>query len=110
MQNSEFKTIEEFIREYGSSPSKDYETYIGLEFEYNKTHYRLCKEPCANNEFYLYIVSLKNPSKEYVLENLDFKIIGTFKTMDELLNSKLINGKLFQDIILDSDTVFLSKD
>lgn len=103
MRKNEYKTLDDFYKEYCGKHSDDYETYIGIDFEYKNINYRLCLEPIG--KYYLYRVK-KNTSDEMP----DFENIGIFESLDKALESKIIDSKQFREIIMDDDTIILGKD
>lgn len=109
MKNNNY-TLNDFIREYKGDYCQEYETYIGMEFMYKNTWYRMSREVGDNDRFYLIKVSLIDEKKPGYSENLKYEILAIYDTIYELLESRAIDNKLFQDILFDEETEILSQD
>ena len=106
---NEYKyTLEDFLLEYGTKYSPDYETYIGLDFDYKNKSYRLCRE--ADDKFYLWKVSIINPKKPGYVDNLNFDTLGIYDTIDDLLNSTVIDDRPLKELLFCSDTEITGQD
>lgn len=103
MRKNEYQSLDEFYREYCGIHAEEYETYIGLDFKYKGKQYRMCFEP--NEKYCIYEV---NSALNVSMPN--FIILGEFNSLDDLLESKLIDNKLFKEVILDDDTIITGKD
>lgn len=122
MRKNEYDDLEQFIYEYCSGPAPSDDThgrkYMGIEFEYHKTYYRMCREPLddaerpvlANNKLGYYNVTIMHcdtmgyPMADY------FESIGWYSDIYDLMEHCIIGGKTFKDIIMADDTVILGQD
>lgn len=98
-------TIAQFIEEYDLNvSSKNYFKMRGFEFSYKGNYYRMSIE--WGDEYFLYQVHFYK--KEGVDTTFyDYTTLGVFYTMKELLNSKIIDNRRFEDIIMDEKTTKL---
>ena len=100
---NEYNSLSDFVKEYSGIISDEYETYIGIDFNFKNKSYRMCLEPIG--KYYLYEVS--DTYKDGMPE---FKVLGIFDSIEELLNSKTIQNICFKDIILSDETIITGKD
>ena len=103
MRKNEYNSLSEFVNEYSGKQSEVYETYIGLDFEYKNSKYRMCLEPIQ--KYYLYVVHTSNNS-----DMPEFDTIGIFDTLELLLDSTKIDNRPFRDVIMDDSTIITGKD
>lgn len=115
MRINEYKNLNEFISEYETGkwdPSSG--QWEGLEFRYKNKNYRLCHAPMyetkppilENGEVGKLLLAKKINNKN----SSDYIYLDWFSCMEDLLKSKLIEGRKFSDVIMDDDTEILAKD
>lgn len=123
MRQNEYNDIEKFIYEYcdGRSPSIDDEhgrKYMGLEFKYRKTYYRICREPLNEDERpvladgklgYYNVTIMHCDSMGYPLADY-FESIGWYSDIYDLLEHCLIDGIPFKKVIVADETLILGQD
>ncbi|MBQ6420854.1 MAG: hypothetical protein IJK02_07270 [Clostridia bacterium] len=119
MRKNEYNSLDEFLSQYIGvwGPSDGH--WFGLDFSYNDEEYRLHTGTMYGSEdvvdengivrqFGLYRKTNK-PDPKYpdimLYEMLDEKC-----SMDELLNSTVIDGKPFREVIMDDETELLGQD
>lgn len=122
MRKNEYNSLNEFIYEYDSgragSTEKQGRKYMGIEFVYHGTYYRICREPLPDNErpvlpngkLGVYNVTIMHcVSQGYPVADR-FESIGWYSDIYDLLKNCYIGGVPFEAVIMDDDTEILSKD
>ena len=124
MRINEYSSLEQFVYEYesGRAPSIDDEhprKFMGIEFYYHGTYYRMCREPfdsdderpkLENGKLGYYEVTIMHcdtvdyPSCDY------FESIGWYSDIYDLLDHCIINGKPFREVIMADETRIMSQD
>lgn len=104
MRKNEYNSLEEFTSQYIGEWSPSDGHWLGLDFKYNGKEYRLSTGAMFNDSesdcmFYLY----------YNNENT-YELLGAYKNMDDLLDSKVIEQTAFASIIMNDDTELLGQD
>lgn len=113
MRKNEFASLEQFKTQYCGvwSPSDDH--WYGLDFAWNGKEYRLHTGLMYSNE------SSTLPDGKAVLFSLyekvrrfqpEYHLLCQFASMDDLLKSRVIDGRLFSEIIMHDDTVLMGQD
>lgn len=108
---NEYKCIEDFVNEYDGKFELGDEFHQGLEFKYKGQEYRICRE--YDTTFYVYRIEDKweTHSYEYFVNSMPvFKTLGIVETMEGLLESTFIDRRPFKEVIMDDNTMILSKD
>lgn len=123
MRVNEYNNLDEFIYEYDSgrsipSDNLDRQKFMGIEFKYNGTYYRMCREPQDNND--IVILNDGRPGVYDVMilhcENTGYpmsersELIGWYADLDDVLDNCIIQGQKFRDIIMADVTEILGKD
>ena len=104
-------TIDDYIREYKGPFSTEYETYIGIEFKYKGTNYRLSHEiGYTDDKFYFLKYEIKKTKSNGLSFDREFHILNIYDTFDDLLKAKLIDNKTLKEIFEDDTTEILSQD
>lgn len=112
MRINEYTSIDEFKSEYVGEWNPSEGHWFGLDFLYNGIEYRLHtgymhkdEQDTFESNDYLFSVYRKSSdtSNNYVL-------LGMFKSMDDLLTSKVINDVSFEDVIMADETELLGQD
>lgn len=115
MRINEYNSLEEFTSEYTGvwSPSSGH--WFGLDFRFNGVTYRLHTGPMYKDEetvlpdgreavFGLYrLINVTGTDYQYTL-------LGKYADMNDLLESTVVEGRKFRDIIMDDMTEMLGKD
>ena len=113
MRINEYNTLSEFTDEFIGEWSPSNEHWWGLEFRYCGVEYRLHtgtmykEEETVLEDGRPVMFGLYRMKKT---DGVNCTLIGRYGNMDELLNSYVINGKPFRDIITDDLTEILGKD
>ena len=115
MINYEKYTLEQFILEFCPFRSKYIFKNIGIEFNYKGQDYRMCKEPFgtySKREYTLYKIISIIPGKTLYDTQFNYETLGVYKTIDQLLDTKVIDGnRAFASILFDEEnTEILSFD
>lgn len=123
MRVNEYNNLDEFIYEYDSgrsipSDNLDRQKFMGIEFKYNDIYYRMCREPQDDND--VVILNDGRPGVYDVMilhcENTGYpmsernELIGWYADLDDVLDSCVIQGRKFRDIIMADETEILGKD
>ena len=116
MRKNEYKSLDEFVSQYVGvwGPSDGH--WLGLAFSYHGTEYRLHTWSMYNTEdtvlpdgrvamFGIY-KKIEGSSDAHP----DYELLGEYADMPDLLESRVIEGTPFAEVIMDDDTVLLGQD
>lgn len=123
MRINEYKSLNEFIDEYSTGKSFSWENedrkerFMGIDFFYNGTCYRMCREPGLDEN----MPKLKDGRVAryctYIMHNLmdtcdDDEIIDLdwYADLNDTLDNWIIEGRKFRDVIMDDNTLIYGKD
>ena len=105
MRKNEYGSLEEFISEYSGGRDPANGKWYGLEFMFHNCYYRLDN---FTGKYELLKIIFENGDRYPGASR--YEELCTFSTIDELLNSKVIENTEFKKVIMDDDTVILGKD
>ena len=120
MRKNEYKSLEEFTSQYVGEWWPTREHWLGLDFSYHGTEYRLHTWSMYKGEikvlpdgrdavFGLYKKVLSDD--ELSSENKrQYELLGKYADMHDLLESRVIERTPFAEVIMDDDTVLLGQD
>lgn len=122
MRINEYNSLEEFRDEYAIGwclyglDKKAH--YMGIEFVYKGTYYRMCREPGEDSLFPLLSDGRRGrydvlifPYDEQGVPSCDLeKLVGWYADIDDVLENCIIDGRKFRDVIMDDNTQIMSKD
>lgn len=112
MRVNEYETFEQFYEEYNYDRNIFEEHYSGLDFLYKSKYYRLGHDYCNSDKEhkYKYIAYeiIQKDNAEYF--NGEYKVVGQFISLDDMLENWLFDDLKFRDVIMDNDTKILGKD
>lgn len=115
MRKNEYESLEQFISQYIGEWNPSEGHWFGLDFIYSGIEYRF-------HTGYMYDESSVLPDGRDVLFSLyrkkefvspdkrEYELLGVFADMNAVLESKIIQGRLFRDIIMDDDTELVGQD
>ncbi|MCQ2373948.1 MAG: hypothetical protein MJ050_07710 [Phascolarctobacterium sp.] len=101
MRINEYTSLEQFYNEFDDQHTiKDCEKSIGIEFIYNKTYYRMCKEPIPLTErpvlsngktgnYDVLIVHWKND----LFGDFEYELIGWYSDLDDVLENCILQQR-----------------
>lgn len=94
-------TKEEFLNEYDweHTALSQYETCIGLEFNYKKNHYRISREVADADRFYLIKVTFLDKENEMGSPNYEYEVLGIYDDINLLLASKKIDNRSLESVL-----------
>jgi hypothetical protein len=104
MSNSEYSSIEKFKDEYTGVRDPKNGKWIGLEFCYKNTYYRL------NYENVITIQKMTFEKCETYPIVSGYELLGNYSSMDECLSNFKIGDKCLEFILTSDDVEFLGKD
>ena len=123
MRINEYSCLEDFIYEYESGksiPSDNLERpkYMGIEFKYKDTYYRMCREPMdENNKVILddgrvgrYDVMITHCEQTGYPLAESFELIGWYADLNDVLENCILQNKKFKDVIMGDMTEILGQD
>lgn len=113
MRKNEYETLEEFSSEFIGERNPYENHWLGLDFAYENSIYRLHTGSMYNETDTILPDGKKAIFGVYRLINeasLDYSLIGEYSDMNSLLNCCFIEGRKFKDIIMDDNTEILGKD
>ena len=110
--NKNCYTKEDFLEEYDweNTTLCQYETCIGLEFNYKGNHYRISREVADENKFYLIKVIFLDENNEVNGCNYEYEILGIYDDVHSLLASKKIDNAKLEDILFSELTEITDQD
>ncbi|MBR4655933.1 MAG: hypothetical protein IKO68_05075 [Oscillospiraceae bacterium] len=114
MRINEYNSPEEFISEYTGvwNPSEGH--WLGLDFKYNDTIYRMQTGPMYKQKNTILSDGREAMYGIYkqldTTKNNDYDLLGEYADMHDMLESTVIGGREFRDIIMDDSTEILGKD
>ena len=112
MRVNEYKSLSDFTNEYTGiwDPSDCH--WLGLDFKFDDCTYRL-----NTGSMYSKINTILPDGREALFglyqsynDSSDYILLGEYADMDDLLDSRVIKGIKFRDIIINSSTEILGKD
>jgi len=107
--NNGFKTIEEFLSQYVGiwDPSNNH--WLGLDFAYDGKEYRF-----HTGDMYLLNDTNSNENQIkfglYVKSNGKYVLLYESESMQNIIESKVIDGKSFKEIITSENTILQGQD
>ena len=115
MRVNEYTSLDEFKAQYIGvwDPSENH--WLGLDFSYDGAEYRLNTGSMYETKNTILpdgreaIFGLYRKNTDNGL-GPDYSLLEEFATLDEVLNSKCINGISFKQIIMDDSTELLGQD
>ncbi len=122
MRINEYNNFDDFYYEYSHGKAFSWEDenqrerFIGIEFEYNHKHYRMCNEPLDDDALPVLPNGKKGHYQTYVqatfsdIINSQWTMTQCFENLDDALNNWIIDGKTFREVIMADSTRILSKD
>ncbi len=118
MRINEYNNLQEFIEEYDEIDRKNIRGFMGIEFTYHGTYYRMCREPLPEDQ----LPTLANGHKGHYrivivhwkdgewFSDFDYELIGWYETLDSLLYDCYLDNKAFAEIIMADETEIIGKD
>ncbi len=115
MRKNEYNSLEEFTSQYIGEWDPSDGHWLGLDFEYNGKEWRFQTFPMYKKESFLpngreAIYGLYEKLEFPTSDGHDYKILGEYATMDEVLESTVICNTPFRIVIMDDDTELLGQD
>ncbi len=116
MRKNEYKSLEEFTSQYVGEWWPTREHWLGLDFSYHGTEYRLHTWSMYNKEntvlpdgrVAMFGIYKKIEGSSDV--HPDYELLGEYADMHDLLESRVIERTPFAEVIMDDDTVLLGQD
>lgn len=115
MKKNEYTSIEQFISQYTGEWNPSEGHWLGLDFIYHQNEYRFHTGSMYNTDsklpdgrevmFGLYKKNTSNSSC-----NKQYELLGEYADMEEVLQSTVIEGILFRDVIMDDSTELVGQD
>lgn len=115
MRINEYNSLEEFTSQYVGEWGPSDGHYFGLEFRYNGNDYRLhtgymyADDPQETEQGEEVLFSLYT-TPHHKIGSDDFRWLACFASMEDLLKSTCIEGRVFSEVIMDDDTLMLAQD
>ena len=114
MKKDRYASIDEFKSQYTGEWDPSVGHWLGLDFLYKEKEYRLQTGPMYSAEATILadgreaVYGLYN--KQIAKSGCQYCLIEEFATIEDLLASTCIDGKKFEVVIVDNDTVLLGQD
>ena len=118
MRINEFNSLDEFVSQYVGvwGPSDGH--WYGLDFSYHGVEYRLHTWSMYKDEIKIlpdgreavFGVYRRVIDEVHSEEAFDYELLGKFADMHDLLESRVIEGRPFSDVIMDDSTQLLGQD
>ena len=116
MRKNEYKSLEEFTSQYVGEWWPTREHWLGLDFSYHGTEYRLHtwsmykKENTVLPDGRIAMFGIYKKIEGSSDAHPDYELLGEYADMHDLLESRVIEGTPFSEVIMDDDTVLLGQD
>ncbi|MFA5561365.1 MAG: hypothetical protein WDA00_01825 [Eubacteriales bacterium] len=118
MSKNEYSSLEEFQSQYVGVWGPSDEHWLGLDFSFHNKEYRLhtgtmydssekTDEDGVMKQFGLYVKVGEEKRKS---SGREYELLDEKESLDELLDSTVIEGIPFRIIIMDDETVLLGQD
>ena len=116
MRINEYKSLEEFTSEYVGVWGPSDQHWLGLDFSYHGTEYRL-----HTGTMYSKTNTILPDGREALfglykrIEPIEpaiykYELLGEYADMHDLLESRVIEGRPFSEVIMDDSTELLGQD
>jgi len=118
MRVNEYNNLEEFIVEYDEIDRKDIRGFCGIEFTYHGVYYRMCREPISeeklptlpNGNKAHYDVMIVHWKNDLWVGEYEYELVGWYENIEDLLQNCHIEGRTFEEVIMDDETEIIGKD
>lgn len=118
MRINEYNNLEEFTSQYCGWWDPSEGKWLGLEFKYNGKYYRfhtgiigekdkMILPNGKQGKFSVYKIICEK--EQYPFAD-DYKLIGRYADMDDVLENCIIDDKKFKEVIMDNSTEILGQD
>ena len=115
MRKNEYTSIEQFTSQYIGEWNPSCGHWLGLDFKYCGEEYRFhtgsmyeTESHLENGQPALFGIYLKREGSGKNLR--EYELLGQYTSMEEALESTVIAGKKFRDVIIDENTELLGQD
>lgn len=115
MRKNEFKSREEFLSQYVGEWNPSKEHWLGLDFIYERVEYRFQTGSMYEKEAILpdgreALFGIYRKKDIITLDKKEYELLGEYADMQEVLESTVIQGRTFKDIIMDDNTEIVGQD
>ena len=114
MKKNEYQTLDEFVQQYTGEWAPSEGRWYGLDFSYKGEEYRFhtgsmygnSSQKVGNNTLFGIYKKQIITSKD----NREYLLLAEFMSMEEALESKVIDNRPFKEVIMDDETELLGQD
>ena len=115
MRKNEFESLEQFLSQYTGEWNPSEGHWLGLDFIYEGVEYRFHTGSMYENETILsdgreVMFGLYRKKDIISSDKRDYELLGEYEDMQDVLESTVIQGIAFKDVIVDDDTELVGQD
>ncbi len=115
MRKNEYESLEQFKSQYVGEWGPSDGHWLGLDFVYSGVEYRLQTWSMYRKEAILpdgreVMFELHRKKQDVALGEKEYELLGEFADMSELLECTVIQGRPFNEVIMDDDTEIVGQD
>ena len=109
MRKNEYTSLEDFTSQYTGEWSPSDGHWLGLDFIYKGVEYRFHTGTMYDDESPCKFAIYRKMDSSQKNEKL-YDLLKQFDSMEEVLNSTLINNHCFSEVIMDDDLELVGQD
>ena len=109
MRKNEYTSLEDFTSQYTGEWSPSDGHWLGLDFIYKGVEYRFHTGRMYDDESSCKFAIYRKMDSSQKNEKL-YDLLKQFDSMEEVLNSTLINNQCFSEVIMDDDLELVGQD
>lgn len=115
MRKNEYESLEQFTSQYIGIWNPSGGHWFGLDFLYEGTEYRfhsgcMYDESSVLSDGREVLFSIYRKKEFTSKDKREYELLGMFADMQDVLESTVIQGRLFKDVIMDDDTEIVGQD
>lgn len=115
MIKNEFESIEQFLSQYTGEWNPSEGHWLGLDFVYEGVEYRFHTGSMYESEAVIpdgrdVMFGLYRKKETASSDKRDYELLGEYTDMQDVLESTVIKGRIFKDVIIADDTELVGQD
>lgn len=115
MRKNEYESLEQFLSQYTGEWNPSEGHWLGLDFIYEGVEYRFHTGPMYEKEAVLpdgreVMFGLYRKNEIVTSDKKDYELLGEYADMQNVLESTVIQGRPFKDVIIDENTELVGQD
>lgn len=115
MRKNEYESLEQFLSQYIGKWDPSEGHWLGLDFIYESMEYRFHTGSMYEDKALLpdgrdVMFCLYRKKNIISSDKRDYELLGEYADMQDVLESTVIQGRAFRDVIIDDDTELVGQD